>query len=156
MCPGLSNHVERRHDSKESLQFVQTAKRRGFRSLVAQWDKDPDWTNSMLKVGWTRDDMLHAMDIYATPGKDPKDYPFDKSIRQERAGNTKALRFQKDKETESLNTPCAKISPLYHETVIAANRGEEAAWTTYLTPHRSAGAALRKANQDRAKEREEK
>ena len=66
--------------------------------LVAQWEKDPDWTNSMVKVGWTRDDMLYAMEVYATPGKDPTNHPFDPWARQERAGNTKVLRFQKDKE----------------------------------------------------------
>ena len=73
---------------KKARNLCKTTKRRGFVSLVAQWDKDPDWTNSMVKVGWTRDDMLYAMEIYATPGKDPKDHPFDPWARQERAGNT--------------------------------------------------------------------
>ena len=53
---------------KEAREMCKTARRRGFASLIDQGDQNYDWANSILKVGWSSNDMLRAMDVTAIRG----------------------------------------------------------------------------------------
>ena len=90
----------------QARNMVKTAARRGYKSLLHEWDESPDWANSMLKVGWRRDDMIYCMELADTLGKDPEYHKLRWNQRQQRASTTKVLRFQPDKEFEPLSTPC--------------------------------------------------
>ena len=102
--------------------MCKTAKRRNFESLIHQWDQNEEWQNSMIRVGWSRDDMLYAMSIADTKGKDPaKNVHWTE--RQQKASTTKAMRFGEDKNANSRNTLDPKKSPFYSTAVVAVGQG---------------------------------
>lgn len=127
----------------KAREIVETAKRRNFESLVHQWEQNMDWQNSVIRAGWSRDDMLYAMTIAETKGKDPAENKVHLTERQQKANTTKAMRFEKDKNANSRNTPDQKKSPFYSTAMVAVAQGGDTKNNIFLSGARLGGQTLR-------------
>ena len=102
---------------KKAREMCKTAIRRKFKDLLDEWDSDITWQNSMISSGWTREDMVFAMNLAATEGQDPNNHRMSWQERQERSSMTKVVRFVRD--DGSTFTPPPDKSPFYQNAIEA-------------------------------------